>query len=300
LLLACGGAVAASESVEFVVEHLPEALMDNRFASLPIWGWPAPQRGEWQHRVALGYTHTGAGSAKLGGALFSAAATRSIGKQWSTTALGFMDRASFSSGQESRELHPEFAANIPLSLPAAATIVNLRGSARDLGAGLVFMRSNETSRLGAHRLVAGLIWQRLQLRDYTLNYQLTSGASSGTTGVLDYSGNYSFISPLVGIEWFRDLGRWTLAPHVLAAVPLPRRGVQGRITGPGFDIRGDTAAVGNGKHVGDSFLGLGCALTYRPLRLTVDVGSTVSQAFIEKLTHKGLDQNLVVSIDYRF
>jgi hypothetical protein len=300
LLVAHATTAAASESVEFVVEHLPEALMDNRFASLPIWSWQIPESGALQQRVALGYTRTGAGSAKLGGALVSAAAQRSINKTWSFTALGFMDRASFHSGQESRIFQPEFATNIPLALPATGIISKLRGSALDLGAGLVFTRNNAASRIGAHRLLLGVVWQRLQMRDYTLDYRLTSGASNGASGIMDYSGSYTFFSPIIGIEWQRQFGNWNLAPHVLAAIPLPRRGVQGRIAAPGFDIRGDTADVGAGKHVGDSFLGLGAALTYRPLGLTMDVGSTLSQAFVEKLTHKGLDQNLVVSIEYQF
>ena len=29
---------SAAVSIEFIAEHLPEIAMDNRFASLPLWG----------------------------------------------------------------------------------------------------------------------------------------------------------------------------------------------------------------------------------------------------------------------
>ena len=29
--------VSATESIEFIAEHLPEIAMDNRYASLPLW-----------------------------------------------------------------------------------------------------------------------------------------------------------------------------------------------------------------------------------------------------------------------
>jgi hypothetical protein len=300
VLMPMAADAAATDNIEFVGEHLPEALQDNRFASLPIWDWQPPGAGEWQQRVALGYTHTGASTLKLGGVLASVAATRSINPVWSFTAFAFADRASFSSGRELQILQPLFAANIPLALPANATIANLGGTARDLGVGLVFARTLTSAWLGADRLLAGVIWQRMQLRNYALDYRIASGASTGVAGTLDYSASYSFVSPIVGVEWNRSHGNWRFAPHVLAAMPLPRRGVRGRIQGPGFDIRGDTAKVGYGKHVGDPFLGLGLVLTYQPLGIVVDLGSTLSQAFVEKLTHKGLDQNLMLSIEYQF
>src|SRR6185436_3655976 len=37
LVIASEQTPAASESFEFVAEHLPEAAMDNRFATLPLW-----------------------------------------------------------------------------------------------------------------------------------------------------------------------------------------------------------------------------------------------------------------------
>mgnify|MGYP003507674105 CR=1 FL=1 len=291
---------AATEGIEFVAEHLPEALMDNRLASLPIWDWQAPDKGEWQRRAALGFSRTTAGSIKLSGPLASVAVKRSINPHWSWTAFAFADRATFRSGEERRALRPRFATGIPLALPADAVLTNLGGTVRDLGAGFVLARAMDSNRLGARRLLAGLQWQRAQLRGYALDYRIVSGASFGIAGALDYSATYSYLTPIGGIEWSRTVGNWGVAPHVLAALPLPPHGLRGRISGPGFEIAGRTDEVGNGKHVGEPYLGFGLALTYRPLGLIVDLGSSLSQAFLERLTHKGLDQNLMMSIEYQF
>jgi hypothetical protein len=300
LLFAQVKAGAATEGIEFVAEHLPEALMDNRIASLPIWDWQAPDTGEWQRRVALGFSRTTAGSIKLTGPLASVAVKRSIDPHWSWTAFAFADRATFRSGEERRALRPRFATSIPLALPADAVLTNLDGTVHDLGAGFVLARARDSNRLGAHRLLAGLLWQRAQLQGYALDYRIVSGDSFGVAGTLDYSATYSYLTPIGGIELSRTFGRWGVAPHLLAALPLLPRGLRGRIRGPGFEIGGTTDEVGNGKHVGEPFLGFGLVLTYRPLGLIVDLGSSLSQALVEKLTHKGLDQNLVVSIEYQF
>jgi hypothetical protein len=61
LLFAQAKSGAATEGIEFVAEHLPEAVMDNRMATLPtgIGRHPRPVR---RRRVALGVTRTTAGS----------------------------------------------------------------------------------------------------------------------------------------------------------------------------------------------------------------------------------------------
>ena len=83
-------------------------------------------------------------------------------------------------------------------------------------------------------------------------------------------------------------------------LPLPRRGIQGRITGPGFDLRGDTASASNGKHFGDISLTVGVDVTYEPWGLSVDLGTVVSQALLERVAHKGVDQSWVLSTYLRF
>jgi hypothetical protein len=87
---------------------------------------------------------------------------------------------------------------------------------------------------------------------------------------------------------------------VQAVVPLPRRGVEGRITGPGYDLSGDTGTTHGDTPFGDPSVTLGFDVTYRPWNLTVDIGSTVSQALLEPVVHKGIDSNWLISASWNF
>ena len=73
-----------------------------------------------------------------------------------------------------------------------------------------------------------------------------------------------------------------------------------RLTGPGFDLQGDTDAAGHGKHFGDPSLALGIDATYEPWGLSVDLGSTLSQATLERLVHAGIDANWSLAFGWRF
>lgn len=74
----------------------------------------------------------------------------------------------------------------------------------------------------------------------------------------------------------------------------------GHITGPGFDLAGDTEKVGNGKHFGDPSVTLELTAEYRPAHLAVDLGTLVSQALIEPVIHPGVDGNLLVSFSWSY
>lgn len=73
-----------------------------------------------------------------------------------------------------------------------------------------------------------------------------------------------------------------------------------RISGPGFDISGNTDTAGNGKHFGDPSLALRIDATYEPWGLTVDLGSTLTQATLERLVHVGIDSNWSLALGWRF
>ena len=79
-------------------------------------------------------------------------------------------------------------------------------------------------------------------------------------------------------------------------MPLPRRAMVGRITGPGFDLSGNTAADGAGKHFGDPAVSLGFDVTYLPWDLSVDVGASVGQALLEPIAHRGVTTNWALDV----
>jgi hypothetical protein len=292
-------ASAATPSFEFVAEHLPEVAMDNRFTTLPLWSDGQAGAGFWQFTVQGGVARIGSGGLTLDGPMISAAVQRQLNGRWAIHAFGFLDDLQFSGASDQRPLETLFT-ETPLTLPAEALFTDLHGTYRNIGAGFAFSLKKDDGSLGKRQWVIGTLYQRVELRDYRATYQVLDGPSSGATGFVDYSGEYKHLTPFAGLALPRRFGAWSLAPHALLAIPLPRRGIQGRITGPGFDLSGDTATAGHGKHFGDISVTFGLDATYKPWGLTLDFGSLVSQALLERIAHKGIEQNWVISAYWRF
>jgi len=290
---------AASHSFEFVAEHLPEVAMDNRFAVLPLWiGGTLPPES-WQFTAQGAVARIESGGLTLDGPMVSAAAVWALDDRWSVVALGFFDALRFSGASDQRPLDT-LVTQTPLALPAEALFTNLQGTYRNAGAGVAFNLQANQGWLGEHQWVVGTLYQRVQLRDYRAAYTVLEGPSTGAAGFADYSGEYNFFTLFAGLALPRHNGSWSFSPHALLAIPLPRRALQGRITGPGFDLSGDTTKTGSGKHFGDTSVTLGFDVVYEPWRLSVDIGSFVSQALVEPAVHKGVDRNWMISLSKRF
>lgn len=295
-LLACASARADDKDIEYVAEHLPEVAMDNRYAMLPVWRSSAAGRGALQ----LGYSRTRSGELRLAGPMLASSWTWRPQGRWTATAFAFLDQLSFSGEGDLRPLRTVALPNAPLPLPAPARFDGGDGTLRHFGAGVAFATERDGGRLGAHRWVAGLQLERASLRDYGFRWQILAGPAAGTTGRIGFDADYDHVTPFAGLELPRQRGRWTVAPHVLLAVPMPRRGIFTQLSGPGFALAGDTDSAGNGKHFGDASLALGVDLTHEPTGLTVDLGATLTQATLERAVHRGIDANLVLGVGWRF
>jgi hypothetical protein len=288
---------AARENVEFVAEHLPEVAMDNRYASLPLWTrLDAASNARWKLSVNAGYSKSKAGDLSLAGPMLALGGSKRLSEAWSISAFAFLDNLKFSGGGDRRPLNVLFARGVPLSLPVDAEFSGLRGSARDTGVGIGARRAAHLRLWGEYEWAAGVLWQRFALRDYSMRYRVIAGAQAGTTGTLDYSATYTHVTPYFGLAWPRAHGRWTSTPHVQVAVPLPRRGVAGRITGAGFDVSGN----GKGKRFGDTSVTIGWDLTYEPWHVSVDLGTVVSQMLLERPNHEGVQQNWMLYARFDF
>jgi hypothetical protein len=293
--LTVAAAAHAKEDIEFVQEHLPEVAMDNRYATLPVWRGAATDSRRVGWTLQAAYGRTTAGNLSIDGPLLSTALHWSIADRWHIDAFVFHDALRLKGNRESRDLQTLFAPDTPIERPVAADFTSLDGTATDAGIGADIGWRCDAGRLGQHRWLIGAMWQRMRLRDYRFDYQLTGGTQAGMTGTIDFDADYTHIVPYVGLELPRAHEVWTTNLHMLFAMPLPRRGVEGHITGPGFDIRGNTADVGNGKHFGDPSLTIGYTFTYLPAHLSIDVGSLLSQALLEPQIHRGIDRNLLLS-----
>ena len=291
---------AAVEDISYVTEHLAEVPMDNRFATLPVWSGNAESGRARSFAGQLGFSKTTTGNLEVAGPLFSASADRAVSSRWRLGVFAFYDRLSFSGGNDVRPLQTPFAPATPFARPVLAEFDNLDGSLTDFGAGLDAAIESEAGWLGHYRLVGGILWQRIELRDYRLDYVLLEGDDAGLAGQIDFDANYTHVTPFFGVEFPRAGERCAHSPHVLAAWPNPRYGVVGHITGPGFDLHGDTESAGEGKHFGDPWIAIGFDVTYLPAHLTIDVGALVTQRLLEPVIHKGIDTNWVLSAQWRF
>jgi hypothetical protein len=293
-LAALAQGASAMESIEFIAEHLPEVAMDNRYAALPLWNaCNDDARNTYCFGMNAGYARTHSGALSIDGPMFALNLARPLNEKLRFTAFVFFDDLALSGGTESRPLEAKFA-NPPLSLPAEAEFSGLDGAGRDVGAGVAFNGAAHWRWLPSFEWSAGLMWQQVKLSDYRFDYRITEGPDAGTTGTLDYSATYSYVVPFFGAAWPHTHGDWRWVPHLQAAAPLPAAPIQGRITGPGFDISGETGAIG------DTSLTIGFNVTYQPWNLTVDVGTTITQALLEPLIHEGVNHNLMVSMFWTF
>lgn len=288
---------SAKEDIEFVQEHLPEVAMDDRYATLPVWSSSSEAGGD---EVGIdfqsAFSATKAGDLEISGPLFAIGSHWQLNPHWSIGAFAFYDPLRLKSTREQRDLQTLFAPSTPIVRPVAAEFRGLDGTATDIGLGVNVAWQSDAGFLGMHRWICGVLWQQMKLEDYRFDYRIMEGPQAGTTGTIDFDATYTHVVPFAGLEVLRDYGRWTTNAHALLAYPLPRRGVVGHITGPGFDIHGDTADVGNGKHFGDPSVTFGYTVTYRPAHLSFDLGTLVAQRLLEPKVHRGIESNILLSI----
>lgn len=284
-------ALAGPEDISFVAEHLPEVAMDNRYATLPLTYDDEPRL---RTMVGLGYTRIGIQTLELDGPMLSLGISWPHGR-WRLTGFAFRDQFSLTSGVEHRPLGVEFTTT-PLALPEPAEFTGLDGSMSNTGVGFAVSRHQEHSWIGAFDWSAGLLWQSVRLSDYGLDYRVLEGPDAGVTGTITFDSTYNHYAPFAQIEKSYSGDRWQFTPRATIALPLPRRGVAGNITGPGFDLTGNTEWNGEGKHFGDPSVTFGCGVTYLPWNVTFDLGAALTQAVLEPQIHKGIEKNLVLQV----
>ena len=290
----------AVENIEYVAEHLAEVPMDNRFATIPVWSPAGESTRTWTYVGQAAYSVTTTGKLEASGPMLSLSASRPLGSRWNLGVFAFYDRMGLTGNHDARSLETKFAPDTPYARPVMAEFDNLDGSMNHYGAGMRMTFASESGRLSAVRWVGGLMWQRVELRDYRLDYELLEGDDAGATGQIDFDATYTHYTPFFGLEIPHEGTRWVMTPHLLAAWPNPRYGVVGHITGPGFDLHGDTEEAGEGAHFGDPSLTLGLDVTYLPAHFSVDLGTLVTQRLLEPIAHKGIETNWVLSCQWRF
>ncbi|HEV7667441.1 MAG TPA: hypothetical protein VGS22_02875 [Thermoanaerobaculia bacterium] len=286
------------EDFEYIAEHLPESAMNLRYLTLPLAApsFAGSDREGWQIEAQVAWGKNAGRFVDLTGGLVGLGATRAVSERWGIQAVGFYDTMRFSGGSGRELWNPLFSRGIPLDLPEIATFSHPQGDLRHFGAGggVVWQPGGR-----ATTWTFGALGERVELTDYTIAYTIETGRSAGISGVLDHSATYQYVTPYVGYRHERGLGAsWTLAPRVIGALPLPRKGFVGRVTGPGFDRAGDTGSAGHGLHIGDGYVGAGVIFEHTRSGFGFDLGATLYQAGAEPIIDKGIDQSIVLNFTW--
>ena len=102
-LAACGpSTLLAREDIEFVQEHLPEVAMDNRYATLPLWGSTTTAESRFAAEFQSAYSDTATGNLQLSGPLLSLGGRWRLNEHWQMSGFGFYDPLDFTGSREAR------------------------------------------------------------------------------------------------------------------------------------------------------------------------------------------------------
>ena len=192
LFVGATSAHAATEDMDFVAEHLPEAAMDNRLLSLPLDFADNLPREQWSADLGALAERIESGNVRLSGPGVGLGLRRQVSRSWAVLGAAFFDHLALSGDTEARPVAPVFSTSFPISLPANAVLGNQRGNVDLSGLG-VAMRYQPAAR--PYAFTFGALRQNVKLDGYRVDYRLVDGPSAGTSGTLDYSTDYSFWVP---------------------------------------------------------------------------------------------------------
>lgn len=287
-------AAAQSEhDIHFLSEHAIESGMDAHYQALP---WPAGtlEPGRWRQSIDFSTASTTTDFIDLDGPMIAFSAATGFAPRRGYELLGFYSAMDVSGGSDRVELTGGFLKDAPLDLPAPADFTNPRGTFNHYGVGGAYVRD------GAHasQLVVGLLLESVDAAGYEMDYTIAAGASSGVSGVLDYSHRATFVTPFVGWQLTRPLSRhWSWSPRFHFVYPVPPGDLDVRLTGPGFDLA--TPEHGDPIPIGDPYVGAGLALAHEPSGFEIDLGSTLWFPHAEHVSHAGVDEAVVLHVAWR-
>ena len=289
VLLALLSSSARAENIHYLAEHLPEAAQDARYIALP---WPAGplEPGGWDFMVQFGWTSASAGFLDVDGPMLGMALRRAWSDRAGLVVLGFADPMTVSGGSGAEVLDLGFAPP-SLGLPQQAEFTDPRGTYHHWGAGAAWVRALGDER--RYTLGTGLLFDHLSVDGYAMDYRLLTGPAAGTRGVLDHSSTAAYVTPFAQLTRTWELGsRFTLTPRFSAAFPLPVGDFDARLNGPGFDVSGTPAKIG------DPVLGGGAGLLHLRSGLELDLGVTLLYPLVEHVSHPGVDRAWTVQLGW--
>jgi len=281
---------AADEELGFTAEHMIEAQMDARYMALPeIELRTSDARST---RFGIGYMTTAGGPTTSANLLLDVQRFKPLAnhERWAVVLGGFVDLIRFDGTGGNVTIDPNFLSSSPVDTPFDADVLDVSGDALHMGLSVAAARQISASSAWQ----AGVMLEYYDVDEFKVAFR--TGGPAGFDGMLDYAGNYNSITPFVTFRhvYPRHSERFTYSSRALLAWPVPRRGFQGQINGPGFQLEGDSETAGTGRHIPDGFAGLGFAIESVARRWRVDVGASLWLYLAENKGHEGVDPPLYV------
>ena len=294
-LVAAFPAIAASDfDVHYLSEHVPESGMDAHYQAL---SWPdVPlEQHRWSQSIHLSTAHTTTDFIELDGPMVAFSATRGFAPGRGYELLGFYSTMDISGDSGRLTLSPDGLPDLPLDLPQPADFSNPRGTYQHYGVGAALVRD----RGHTAQIVAGALLESVKAAGFALDYTVAAGASTGASGVIDYSHDAVFVTPFIGWQRTNRLSQnWSWTPRAQFLYPLPPGHMDVHMTGPGFDVT--TANGGDPINVGDPYVAAGLALSHAPSGFEVDLGSMLFFPLAERVSHAGVDKAFLLHVAWRW
>ena len=292
-VLVFAGVMAAGARAEgtigYEAEHVIEALMDARYLALPS----IPENtAQGQSRLQTGINRVSAGS-------FDAAALM-LGLEYfmPTAERGgylfslFGDFQHYSANSGAAVFDPAFVTAPPFPVPLPVNVTGVEGHAEHYG-----LSAARVAELGPTRAWQyGLVLEYFDVARFAVSFD-SVGLADNFSAVVDYANSYLAVTPYVALRQRFPVRRSRLkySARLLLAWPLPRQGFYGHLSYPGFE----QAGTGEGKHIPDTFAGLGFTLAGPQQEWRIDIGASLYYFLAEGRIHKGVTQPLFLNISWR-
>ena len=294
LLVSSSNSAYAEESLDYIAEHLLEVPMDFRYSSLPQV--PLDDKDpEWRVQGGLG--------SEAGGLMHADVATLSlqyyqpINRDSGFTFSVFYDPFRISGDNGPAVVEPSFATltNSPQRINASVTSIEGNGFHVGVSGSYLFLRDN-----GASWQIGALL-ETIKAQKFVIQFD-SVGLASNYSGELNYTSTYNALTPYVNYEFAPNNLAFGFVGNLKAtfAWPLPRVGFKGSISGPGFELSGDTDKAGNGTHIPDIFFGLGYSIEHPSTGWRFDVGTLAYLYVVEPRAHDQIDPPIFLSIAKAF
>lgn len=302
ILIAFSCSCHAVERFDFMAEHVPEAIQDARFYSLPwsIKSWQDKRIHAW---LSSGYTQIENDIAQVDGYMMTVGLSRRISKNFILAIYTYKDRFNVETatpeieiGNENQVIKEAFR-ELPQKfrfLPSTASF-DLSG----IGVSLVNEHRPlyETIRW---RSIVGLTTQRLNLIDYVYRYEILTGPQAGDKGEFDYSGIKRLVIPYAGLELSYPLAENVeLLPHFVVGLVLKKDDFDMTLRGSDFELTSKSMDT-NQAQIGDDVVVFGATLRHTKYNIQFGLGSVITLPIFEYITHPGFNKVINLNVSWQF